>query len=369
MTDADQLRDRMVDALVAHGHLVSGRWRRAFRAVPREHFVDRFVVPTRDGRHTEHDLSDPRGHAAALAAVYSDATLITRWDRGGTAVCSSTAPSLMAKMVERLDVRSGHAVLEIGTGTGYQTAILCHALGAPRVTTTEIDPIQAERARRSLHALAVRPTILTADGTLGAPDRAPFDRLIATCGLDRVPAAWLPQLREGGLLVANVGFGLVRLSVHNGTATGPFLAPAAFTPLRRNTTEPAPTAHDARAMVREDAAPTRTHFPGDLLTDTMIFLRRLVFPEIIWAASNHDGLRWTLADPTTASWSVTIRQSPTVAEVRTNGPRALWSDLLDLHMTWLHAGRPSLNRLGLTIHPDGTHDLWVDAPGRLFRRL
>lgn len=187
-------------------------------------------------------------------AVYSTRALITQIDGNdhnttlartgrvdGIATSSSSAPTLMALMLEALDAHEGHRVLEIGTGTGYNAALLCHRLGPTNVTSIDIDADLVDRARERLAALGYMPYLTATDGTMGCPNRAPFDRIIATVGLNRVPDAWIEQTAPGGKILVPldlVGRGglLAVLTVYpNGAAEGPFVPDfGGFMPLRAN---------------------------------------------------------------------------------------------------------------------------------------
>jgi protein-L-isoaspartate(D-aspartate) O-methyltransferase len=95
-------------------------------------------------------------------------------------------------------------VLEIGTGSGYQAAVLAHL--AAKVVTIERYPSLAVVARERLQALGLdNVTVLARDGALGAPEFAPFDRIIVTAAAAELPPALLQQLAEGGVLVAPIG--------------------------------------------------------------------------------------------------------------------------------------------------------------------
>ncbi|MCZ9339668.1 methyltransferase domain-containing protein, partial [Streptomyces sp. TRM76130] len=103
---------------------------------------------------------------------------------------SSSQPSLMALMLAELRVADGDRVLEIGAGTGYNAALLCHRLGDDGlVTTVDLDPEITDSARRHLDAAGYHPAVVTGDGARGVPGRAPYDRIIATCALPAVPRA------------------------------------------------------------------------------------------------------------------------------------------------------------------------------------
>ncbi len=113
-------------------------------------------------------------------------------------------PYMVAYMTEMLDVRPEMKVLEVGTGSGYQCAVLA-AIGA-RVQTVERLPTLAADAERLLASLGVKGvTVHCGDGSLGLPAEAPFDRILVTAGAPQVPEALVRQLKLGGRLVLPVG--------------------------------------------------------------------------------------------------------------------------------------------------------------------
>jgi protein-L-isoaspartate(D-aspartate) O-methyltransferase len=113
-------------------------------------------------------------------------------------------PFMVALMTQTLDLTGDEKVLEIGTGSGYQTAILAEL--ADRVFTVERIPPMAAAARERLTEMGYANIVFrTADGSLGWRDMAPFDRILITAGAPRVPAFVAEQLREGGLAVLPVG--------------------------------------------------------------------------------------------------------------------------------------------------------------------
>jgi protein-L-isoaspartate(D-aspartate) O-methyltransferase len=113
-------------------------------------------------------------------------------------------PYIVAFMTAALHLEAQDRVLEIGTGSGYQTAIL--AALVREVCSLEILPVLAERARATLRAEGCHNVrIRVGDGAAGWPEAAPFDAAIVTCAPDRIPAPLIAQLREGGRLVIPVG--------------------------------------------------------------------------------------------------------------------------------------------------------------------
>jgi protein-L-isoaspartate(D-aspartate) O-methyltransferase len=113
-------------------------------------------------------------------------------------------PFVVAYMTERLHLAGTERVLEVGTGSGYQTALL--ALLAEEVFSIEIIPALADRAREVLGRLGLANVRLrTGDGSLGWPEEAPFDRVMVTAAAERVPSALVAQLAPGGRMVIPVG--------------------------------------------------------------------------------------------------------------------------------------------------------------------
>lgn len=113
-------------------------------------------------------------------------------------------PLMIALMLQALDVRSGAIVLEVGTGSGYQAALL-RAMGARVVTMERIEALASE-ARERLSRLGYEDvTVVVRDGSLGLAESAPYDRIIVACGAPAVPQALKQQLAEGGRLVVPVG--------------------------------------------------------------------------------------------------------------------------------------------------------------------
>ena len=113
-------------------------------------------------------------------------------------------PYIVAFMTEAIDPRRGQRVLEVGTGSGYQAAILAELVG--EVYTVELLPELAESAKKRLERLGYRNVHVKAgDGYLGWPDKGPFDAVVVTCGAREVPRPLFEQLKEGGKMVIPVG--------------------------------------------------------------------------------------------------------------------------------------------------------------------
>lgn len=144
-------------------------------------------------------------------------------------------PYVVAYMTEQLTVLPHHRVLEIGTGSGYQAAVLSRL--AREVVTIERYRTLAEQARRRLDALGYdNVEVVVGDGFAGAPARAPFDRIIVTAAAEDVPPALLEQLDQGGIMVVPIGphsgaQNIVKLTKTESGLAREELLPVRFVPL------------------------------------------------------------------------------------------------------------------------------------------
>ncbi|GGM05952.1 hypothetical protein GCM10010129_57010 [Streptomyces fumigatiscleroticus] len=148
-----------------------------------------------------------------------------------------SCPAVVIELLRHLDLGPGHRVLEIGTGTGYTTALLAQRTGAARLTTMEIDPGLARDAAARLRAADLAPCVVAGDGELGHPARAPYDRILCTAAVRSIPAAWLRQIRPGGIILRpfDTPFGydeLLKLTADHPAATGEPAAMVTFMKLR-----------------------------------------------------------------------------------------------------------------------------------------
>lgn len=213
-------RRALADGLRASGAIRSDLLCEAFAAVSRHLFVP-VVYRDADGQLVPQRLTD--AGASAFDLVYRDNTLVTSLDDAGRPVSSSTAPSVMAFMLEALALRPGLRVLEIGCGTGYNAAVMHKTTGC-EVVTVDPRPAQVAQARLALerHGLT-GVTCVVADGYDVVPDGAPFDRIIATCAVAGIPPAWIGRSTRGARLVAPLAHGgidmLVRADVGDDAIT------------------------------------------------------------------------------------------------------------------------------------------------------
>ena len=145
-------------------------------------------------------------------------------------------PYIVALMTELLDIEPGARILEIGTGCGYQTAVLC-ALGATVYSVEVVEPLATAAAARLADLGYAEATVRTGDGHTGCPEHAPYDGIIVTAAAPSVPPALVAQLKPGGCIVIPVGRAAttqslqrIRKRADGSTETKPVL-PVAFVPL------------------------------------------------------------------------------------------------------------------------------------------
>jgi len=169
-------RERMVEEQLIRRGITDARLLAAMRKVPRHLFVEEAL---RDRAYGDHPL--PIGEGQTISQ-----------------------PFMVATMTQLLRLKGDEKVLEIGTGSGYQTTVLAEL--ARRVCSVERVPSLATRARQNLEALGYTNALVkTADGTYGWPDEAPFDRILVTAGAPSAPPPLFQQLAEGGRMVIPIG--------------------------------------------------------------------------------------------------------------------------------------------------------------------
>ncbi|AUS79283.1 methyltransferase domain-containing protein [Actinoalloteichus sp. AHMU CJ021] len=354
--------------------------------VPRERFIPAVVWvedPTSDG-FTSVTREDDETRWRAL--VEQDEPVVTQVDDGQTRPgevglqpsSSCSQPSLVAAMLDHLDVREGHRVLEIGTGTGWNAALLSERVGkGGHVVSVEVDPVLADTARRALTRAGHRPVVATADGTEGYPPGAPYDRVICTASVRRIPRSWIDQTRPGGVIVSPWGtdYGddaLTRLEVHeDGSAAGRLGVSLAFMRVRhQRRVYLDPTDDEAREADR-----SVTTLGGRELFEVTAFPRAaltigLRVPSCYLTVEDLDDDHRMIEfhDAGSRSWArVAMVRGADAFEVRQRGPRRLWDEVDAAYSWWLDAGKPTSDRYGLTVQQDGTHDVWLDAPDSQLR--
>jgi protein-L-isoaspartate(D-aspartate) O-methyltransferase len=345
------------------GDRLTGGWRPAFAATPRELFVPDQALWVHDKR-IKTPIDRDHDPGTWMTAVYSDDFIITQLDDGagdgeGDATSSTSMPSVMLAMLNHLDACEGHTVLEIGTGTGYNAALLAHRLGAKSVVSIEIDADIAQRARSNLAKANRDVTVVIGDGADGYPPQAPYDRIIATCSVATVPWAWVAQTRPGGVIVTPWGppmanDHLLRLDVGPESAVGTIVDSVGFMRLRaqrwRVTDEP--------DNFDDLAAHSSTNLdPHQILGNhsTLAVALHLGECRAIFEADPATGseILWLLARD---SWACVCG-----GMVRQAGARNLWDEAERAYQWWIEQGQPDRQQLHLTITRERQW-VWMDDP-------
>ncbi len=172
-------RNTLADELQRRGHIRTSSVESAFRTVPRHLFVPE-VAPDQAYRDEVVPITVP----------------------GKANASSASQPAIVAQMLEQLELSPGQRVLEIGTASGYNAALMAHIVDEEgQVVTVEIEGTLTQRARERLDAAGFgRVEVVHADGGLGYPDEAPYDRIIVTAGSWDIAPAWREQLNSSGRL-------------------------------------------------------------------------------------------------------------------------------------------------------------------------
>ena len=204
--DFRKLREAMVATQLIPRGIRDARVLEAMKTVPRHLFIEEF-----SWQKAYDDMALPVGEGQTISQPY-----------------------MVAVMTELLELGGDEKVLEIGTGTGYQAAILAEL--ASEIYTIERIPSLSERARQTLRELGyLRVHFRVDDGTRGWPEAAPFDRILITAGAPEIPEPLIGQLSEGGMIIAPVGdrFSqqLIRARKQGGRLSREYHTPCVFVPL------------------------------------------------------------------------------------------------------------------------------------------
>lgn len=364
----DEHHANLVDALLRSGAL-SEQWRPAMAATPRHRFIpDRIWRTTEDSQGWLRPLDRADDPEQWLRLAYADAPVSIQVDdgrhagRGWEVTSSASQPSVVAAMLDVLRAAPGMRVLEIGTGTGWNAALLAHHLGDRTVTTVEVDPTIGEQAEARLRAFGL-PDIRVhiGDGVAGRPDGAPYDRVIATVGVSTVPYSWVEQTVAGGVVVVPMlgpwqAPGVAVLDVgEDGTARGRWVVPANFMGLRADRTPRARrwpgigTSPDS--VGRTDLHPWR--LSGDRHAAVAIGRRVRACSWTYQSDRGRDtGVLWLL-DPGSRSWASVGLDGSADHEVEQAGPRRLFDEVEAAHRWWVDAGTPHVADWLVTVTPAG----------------
>jgi methyltransferase of ATP-grasp peptide maturase system len=370
---ADDLNRALIEQLVAIGKLTTPAWRAAFEAVPRHLFAPRFTLPMNMGGHTL-DGTVPGQREDWLRAVYHNEALLTDFDEHDIATTSCSAPTVVATTLESSQASEGDTVLEIGTGTGWTAGLLAHRLGSDAVTSVDINARCVAEARQRLDHIGLTPTLAAADGYLGYPARAPYNRIIATTSLRKVPPAWLDQTRPGGTILTDLrgdfagNLALVTVDADT-SAHGRFLPETVnFMPLR-STEQPFQELPELSARAVNEPGDHRTTGldPAVLRDRAFAFLAQLAMPGTqaghvrVKDSQTRGPMYFCLTERHSRAWARVETDTNTDRAVTQGGNRRMWDELEVAHDLWKRLGQPRPENFTITITPDG--DQLVNVPG------
>ncbi|MFJ9521708.1 rRNA adenine N-6-methyltransferase family protein [Kitasatospora sp. NPDC101801] len=362
---------------------MSPDWEASFNAVPRSLFTPKLVWAWTEASQSTEAIDRRTDPEAWQQAVNSNIPLVTQWDDGrheGTSpgkvsTSSLSQPNVVMSMLRDLDVRPGMKVLEAGTGPGWTAGLLAYRLGSQQVVSIEADSAVAVRTSAALRRAGLTPEVITGDGQLGWPKRGPYDRLIATYGVQQISQAWIEQVRPGGIILAPWGThyshrdAVVKLTVGDGgCASGNFTELVGFMKDRGNRLVfPGHSAYVPEFPADADTSYRTTLTPDSLggAWDLQRFLIGLVVPDVTHVIHEQDDgtvTAWLYGLSDKAWACVAWRPEESGATVYQAGPRRLWQDLERALAWWTGQGQPGISRFGLTVTADG-QTVWLNHPG------
>jgi protein-L-isoaspartate(D-aspartate) O-methyltransferase len=353
--------------LHARGAITRDRTLAAFAETPREAFVSRFLLENELGR------SPIQWHDGSreFDIVYSDQALIVALNENGDAASSSSQPTLVARMIELLDVEPSNRVLEIGTGTGYNAAILARLVGTGGlVVSVDKNPELVERAATPLGSLGLdNVRLVCRDGVQGFPEGAPFDRLVVTAGTPDISPSWVDQLSPEARLLVPLQYGPVHPLVaveKDGLLTGRVVGWSHFMPIESGELTQVPRNVGTRmAPWPIDHMPIWSDFRREQYFDFLFYLGledpRACFVTLTDGAGRLVG-GYGLEDER-RGWVFVGGGALSVC-----GSQDLRTDIDCHYQRWTRMGRPRLGDYVIQFRPSDSHPSTDPSDGWLERR-
>ncbi|WP_055483167.1 hypothetical protein [Sphaerimonospora mesophila] len=344
------------------------RWRDAVANIPRHHLVpawwtwnDRWKV--RRG---------PDDEAAWLDAAYSDRTLVTKIgtlhadhaepgdEPTGRPTSSSTLPTLVLQMYRHARIGEKDTVLDVGVGSGYGAALLCHLLGEDQVISIDVDNYVTTVAARRLADIGYHPRIAPLDATGTIPWAA--DRIVAMVAVRPIPASWLTALNPGGRLVTtitNTSLIVSAVKTADGGAVGTVERDWAIFMKTRTGGDypPGLTGLVATARTAEGEHVAMTHYPVLDIEEDAWELRSMLevtCPGIEHSYHEDASTRTAVMVHPDGSWARAVQVDHARPVVHQAGPHRLWDELDRVRDYWLQHGSLPLYGARVRITPDGT---------------
>lgn len=366
--------DQHLNALTESGVLTAD-WAMTFLAVPRREYLPDVLWEYCVHDHMYHPVDRSVKPQRWLALANGESQVVTQVDDGRPVgpdglgdmpTSSSSMPKMVALMLKHLEVRGGERVLEIGTGTGWNAALMAQRLGAERVTTIEIDHEVAEQARQALRDAGFgRVRVITGNGSEGYPNEAPYHRVIATAACHTVPYAWVEQCRPGGRIVTPWGsefknWALLALDVNeDGTAVGGVVGIADFMRLRDQRlspwTSPKQWQEDIATTRETSIHPTDVMRRGDVLMAMAAWVPNCQarYSNPLPETGNLSAMY--LSDARTGSWARLVAQPDSEGPHRVvqGGERRLMDEVEAAYERWVREGSPGTDEWLITVGKDG----------------
>jgi len=350
--------------------------RNALLTVRRHRFLDGWFHLDFDGRqlayqHVDFDRNAPSDDH--LAEVYSDQSLVTVHD-GNFPTSSTSEPPLVANMLHLLDVHPGMRILEIGTGTGYNAALLAEIGGKhARVITIEYQQSVAEQARRFLQEEGYdNVQVVHGDGFNGSQAETPFDRIVATVGCSDISPHWLEQLSTEGAMLIPIQHGFTHPLVHLTSdpadplsARGRILGRSAFMKIQGALDWGNPWNSGPISAFQEEPAwcrplpeslqvPATCGHPASAGRHRSFCFYLSLCSRDLW----YDNTGYGLADPTSESIVRLTKQGIEglgTGQENSDALEQLYQQFLSLHQTWTDLGSPDPSDYSLTFSPVNRH--------------
>ncbi|UQI45936.1 methyltransferase domain-containing protein [Streptomyces sp. HU2014] len=275
----------------------------------------------------------------------------------GEATSSLSCETVVADMLDCLSPSAGHRVLELGTGTGRNAALLAHRAGPGRVVTVETDASLAETARQRLATAGAEVEVVVGDGAKGYPPGAPYERVISTYAVETIPGPWLEQTRPGGRIVAPWGhLGLIALDSDGTCARGRIQGLAQFMPARGLSGGPTNRFLQVRDGREPDDEQRADRDLAPLHQDWHLrFAIRVLLPDVYLTTKvDDDGTNVWLNDA--ASWAGLYAQGDGSILICQGGTRRLADELDRAWGWWAAHDEPDLYDWGMTVTPS---DQWM----------
>jgi protein-L-isoaspartate(D-aspartate) O-methyltransferase len=374
----DELAKSYIDALVTtlknQGELSSPLIEDAFRSVPRHPFIEQFYLQDIVNHRIQwqpRELASMQNAETWLQEIYTNQSLITTYNEDNVPTSSSSSPDAMVIMLEALQLCPGLRVLEIGTGTGYNAALLAHIVGdTHEVFSVEIDAKMAQRAQHKLnHVVGEGVTVYAGNGLHGYLPGALYDRIIATGSYHKIPLAWLDQLQMGGIIVMNLrghmgrcAFLKVEKVGAQRAAWGTFLKGSDFMELMDVNN----SSHRVSELIsRYLGRPALTQIPfshaefdPSLLWDHRLdFMLQLAFPHMYFTSVYLNPMLPCLVDVASDTMLVfhpTVQNDKWVVEIK--GQQHVWDGVVQVYKLWVEAEHPDVTDYFIDIDDAGKQD-------------